>query len=286
MSDAPITPRSNAAVPDTTVPMATKPGPGAQPATAPMNARATQMSAAVGPGAPPPQSAAAPFVSEEISGVLIAQESTQREQAAREAALREAAAAAARQAPPRRIGASTLESRLVPLPATAEDGSSAPLPPLPAVIDVGAPAHAFVAKSAHAPPPMPYGPGTSMAPHGYPHGGHAHAHGPTPAGPPGARASASTSTMALVVVGVVVGLLAIAAVVLAVGVFAARRNATVNRPSRPTVTTASPGAASEPPADAPGQAAAPLFPMGSAPPPAPGRPAGAAATQTPRPVRK
>lgn len=239
MSDPPITPRSNATVPDTTVPMATKPAPdpGAQPNTAPMNARATQMSASVGPttlesphDAPPrielpPQSAAAPFVSEEISGVLIAQEAQQ-------------------QAPSRRLGASTLESRLVPPSAIAGDGTSAPLPPLPPVIDVGAPAHAFVARSAHAPPPMPQaGPGgRMMMPAHAHHGGQAHAaRAPT--------SSTSTSTMALVVVGVVIGLLGIAAVVVAVGFFATRRTA---------ATSAQPA----------------------------GKPPAAAATQAPRPVRK
>lgn len=232
-----------------------------QPITAPMNARATQMSASVVPSTleSPHDAAAAgggatersgsPFVSEEISGMLLAQEPAARERPAQEHGAHAPAETS------RRVAPATLASPLVPMPPA--DGASAALPPLPAVIDVGAPAHAFVAKSSHAPPPAPYPAPAPAQAHPHAHAfGHGHAHGGAPAAP--GRSPTSPMTI-LVVVGAVVAALAVAVVVLAFGFLAARRaHSTATPPARPAAA-----------ADDPAQP----------------RPAGTA-TEAPRPARK
>jgi hypothetical protein len=199
-----------------------------------------------------------PAVAGEISGALLAQESTLREQAARDvAAAAEGTHGVAPgcgpgvsldSPPPRRVAPATLASPVVPLAGPAAVG--APLPPLPPVIDVGAPAHAFVAKASQAQPPMafasppPQGPYEAQR-HAPPHG---QALGPGRSVAPGAaRAGASTSTMALVVVGIVVAALGLAAVVVTVALMAARHSAVApERRARPAGAAPRPKGADEP----------------------------------------
>lgn len=165
-------------------------------ANAPANARpATQMSASAVPStldspqhpsaSPPADHAHGAASADEIRANAIAGGETTRDDAARDAALADAGIA-----PPsvRRIGPATMMSPAVaaPLPGT----SSPPLGPEHAVVDVGAPAHAYV----------PYG---SAAPAGgMHHGGQGASH----------RRGMSTTALVLIVVGVVgaVGVVAVA----------------------------------------------------------------------------
>lgn len=273
MSDPPITPRSPTGLPEATVPMATKPAgtaqpaDPAQPATQPLSARAvraaTQMSASAvpttleSPQGDAPPSAAPSFVTDEISGMSIAQHDAAGAQHDAAGAPRAAGAArhddpahAAHAAPPRRIGPATLASPLVPLAPTTDDGAPAPaLPPLPPVIDVGAPAHAFVARSLPASPPFGSpAPALPPAMPGMHHGPQGAA--PAPAHAP-ARTSTSTSVMVLVVVGATVALLAIAVAVIAVVVVTRRAPAPSTGPSlsqsQPSPPGYAPGTATQSP---------------------------------------
>ena len=130
---------------------------------------------------------------------------TTRDDGARDAAL----AAAGAVEPPRRVGPATLMSPAVIAPRPGE--STPPLAPENAVIDVGAPAHAFVPQGSKAPP--------GFGPHGMMH------HGAGPGGgsaPPGR--SPSTTFLVLVVGGVVAAVALLAIAVIAV-VFVMRRRA-------------------------------------------------------------
>lgn len=227
MSDEPDRPRV------VTAPLAAAPAvvpeppapPTASPRTAPLNPRATQMSATAVPAtleSPPDPTATLPAgtddlaatlanangpngAPDEINAATIARADTTREDAAREAPLADAGP----QAPARRVGPATLMSPAVIAPLTGE--SAPPLAPENAVIDVGAPAHAFVPYGSGAPPGIggPHG----MANHGS-------------AGGSGAGTGRSTSTTFLVlVVGGIVAAVAVLVVVVLVVVLVARRRA-------------------------------------------------------------
>ncbi|MDB4935810.1 MAG: hypothetical protein JWP87_2782, partial [Labilithrix sp.] len=203
-----------AALPETTAPMAAK------PSAAPLNnPRATQMSASAVPSTldspagaggekngPPSASAAAAarassspsFATtvDEINGAAVIADGAQREEPRRASA----------DVAGRRIGPPTLMSPAVVAPAP---GESTPLAPENAVIDVGAPAHAFVPHGSGA----PAGFGGLGAPSAMLNPGAGHG-----AGGAGQGRTSSTTFLLLVVGGIVaaVALLAVAVVLVIV----------------------------------------------------------------------
>lgn len=256
MSDSPVTPRPGPGLPATTLPLGAPPppppaaplaaAPPAAPLAGPTRAHATQMSAAVPPAATEPpggeprgpagpgEISAASNPAEEIRAAAVAQAPAHGEPTVRDDSVQ-----AAHAGPSLRIGPATLASPLVPLPS-ADDGSGSPRPPVPAVIDVGAPAHAFIARPPHASPQMmPYDSAPSPR-----HAGHAHAYGHPPVGP---RSSTNTTVIVLAIVAGGILLLGIGVVLVAAGLVAANRSA--SEPSergRPGAVTAAPEGADDP----------------------------------------
>ena len=204
--------------------------------TAPLaaaNARpATQMSAASAvpstvdspqhPSTSPPRAAAAAGSPDEIRADAIDAGATTRDNAARDAALAEAGAPAST----RRMGPATMMSPAVAAPGPGP--STPPLAPEQAVIDVGAPAHAFVphGNAAHA-----GSSGHSMMHHGAPGvGGH--------------RRGMSTTAMVLIVVGLVAG---VSLLVVAAGVYLFFERAQERRTEQSPRSQRSRSAAPDPP---------------------------------------
>lgn len=242
----------------------------AQPSTAPVARAATQMSASAVPstlespqepdqadaaGAPIPPTvdgaldkAARPRSVDEIHGAVLKHDVTQRDDTARVAAERDAGlarVAAERDAgialgagvpptqdPSRRGAPATLMS-----PAVAHPGDLPPSPslaPEDAVIDVGAPAHAFMPHGS-ASPPHAGGPGM-MHPGAHALGG----------GAPVRRAT-STTFLVMVVVGGVAGVILLAGIVVGLFYLGERRKAeAAERVLRAASVTAAPGTAEGP----------------------------------------
>jgi hypothetical protein len=234
----------------------------AQPSTAPLPRAPTQMSASAvpstlesprepnqadGAGAPIP-----PTVNGEIHGAMLKHDVTERDDNARVAAERDAGLARVAagleagialeagvpptQDPSRRGGPATLMS-----PAVAHPGDLPPSPslaPEDAVIDVGAPAHAFM-PHASASPPHAGGPGVMMH-----HGAHAAVGGGVPE-----RRATSTTFLVMVVVGGVAGVILLAGIVVGLFYLGERRKAEADaaeRALRAASVTAAPATAEGP----------------------------------------
>jgi hypothetical protein len=275
MSDAPDQRRG------ATAPFGTPAAPNPAP-EAPANMRGTQMSAAVPAPLDPPQLAPA----DEISGAAVAGATADRDGAARQGALPDVAPREAASDPSMRRAPPTMMSPVVPAPRA---GESAPLSPENAVIDVGAPAHAYVAQPG---PPPPYGAPGPVLHHG---GAHA-AHAPGPGG--GTAPQRSSSTSLVVIIAAAVAALVLALAVVGVGAYLymrKRAQAELDERRAQTSGTAVPvetaQPASRPPTAPPAPTAPPpraqpnfRSPAAGPPPGAPGAPGAAGAGAAAAPV--
>jgi hypothetical protein len=165
---------------------------------------------AAGPDVVPASKTAPQVAADEINGAVVIADATQRDDTPRDVSELTA----------RRVGPATLMSPAVQPPSP---GDAAPLAPENAVIDVGAPAHAYVPHGGGAAPAFGAPPGSPAMMH--------HGVGAPPAGGAPQRRTTSTTFLVLVVGGVVAAVALLAAAVVVV-LFITRRRAAEAAESR------------------------------------------------------